>query len=166
METVKEKIAYLRGLLDSDEVVAQNPASHRLWEGVLATLDAIGAELERVARATDEHDEYLTALDEDLGDLEDEVYGTGEDDEESDEDVQDEESDDEETEDEGETFIEVECPHCHEKLYVEADLLDDENVQITCPECNQPVYTGSHFRDLTPARDGQVPAPSPSSPAK
>ena len=37
--------------------------------------------------------------------------------------------------------MELECSHCGEALYVECDILDDEDViEVICPNCNEVIF--------------------------
>ena len=65
-----------------------------------------------------ELEEYVEVMDEDLADLEDDVY----------EDGLEEEID----------FCEIECPECGEMVYVDMDMLDEEN-KIICPNCEEEI---------------------------
>ena len=66
----------------------------------------------------DELNEYVEAIDEDLSDLEEELF------------------DGEEPEDDD--FLEIECPHCHETVYFDEDMLGRE--ELVCPECHQVLF--------------------------
>ena len=68
--------------------------------------------------------EQIDLIDEDLTDLEEFVY--------EDEDEDDEEGD----EDDDYGFFEVDCPNCHEKVYLDEDMLDSDD-DITCPNCKE-----------------------------
>ncbi len=64
---------------------------------------------------------YVETLDEDLNDLEDEIYDTNCCCEED--------------------FVEMNCPVCHEDVSFEADILDaKEDIEVTCPHCGSVVY--------------------------
>src|SRR5690606_11759453 len=71
----------------------------------------------------EETEEYLEAIDSDLGDVEEELFGEGDDDR------------DDETE-----FVEVECPECKETVYFEEEFLYDDDVEISCPECGTVLF--------------------------
>ena len=55
-------------------------------------------------------------IDDDLSDVEDELFGE---------------------EDEEEDFLEIECPHCHEVIYFDQDALAGET--LVCPVCNEAI---------------------------
>ena len=63
--------------------------------------------------------EYVESIDEDLSDIEDDIY----DDEELDEDCDDL------------SFIEMECPNCNDLVEIDEELLYDDEVDVVCPNC-------------------------------
>lgn len=183
MESVREKIAYVRGLIDSQRAQLEASGSLRLWEALLDALESVDDELASLDEAIDDQQEYMTAIDEDLMDLEDEVYGIQDEDDAEDDDYAADPAmvDDDGTDDtvlkidtDGDanitsaqdgrgaindhpTFVAVECPHCRARLFVEEDLLDEPSVQVSCPECEHPVYTGEAYHEIeTVARNGKI----------
>ncbi|HHY81456.1 MAG TPA: hypothetical protein GX505_02115, partial [Clostridiales bacterium] len=48
-----------------------------------------------------------------------------------------EEDDDDE---EGTRYIEVECPHCHETVYFDEEIFEDDD-DLVCPNCNETIYS-------------------------
>lgn len=129
MKTVREGIAYLRGLVEGKEF--PHGDGKAIWDQVLQVLDGIADSLERLKQVTDEHEEYLDAIDGDLYEVEREMYG-------------DEEGDDTD-------YVEVTCPGCGEELYVEEDALDDDKVEVCCPECGEVIHQGEKFAALEDA---------------
>lgn len=120
MENIREKVSYIKGLSDGLGI------NHETKEGkiILALIDLIDDMtmfLEDMDDRTSELEEYVEAIDEDLADVEDDVY----------------EDDDEDIDDEG--FIEVECPHCNEVVYLDEEMFQDEDEEILCPNCGEPI---------------------------
>jgi DNA-directed RNA polymerase subunit delta len=37
-------------------------------------------------------------------------------------------------------YIEVECPHCHETVFFDEDIFDDDE-DIVCPNCSETIYS-------------------------
>ena len=71
---------------------------------------------------------YLDSLDEELMDIEEEIYRS-----------------------EGEGYVEMECPECHEVVYFDTDILDSEDtIEVTCPNCDSVVFVNSGDYDFTP----------------
>ena len=125
MKTVQEKIAYLRGLLEGGNLYGAEPGAKAVWEQLLSILDDLGRSMSVLGSGLDEVVEYVEAVDGDLMDLEDEIYG----------------------EDDEDHYVEIECPACGESVSFEEDFLYDDDVQVTCPECGGVVYKGDDFLD-------------------
>jgi len=126
VNTVKEKIAYLRGLLEGGNLYGKDSGDRVLWNNVLDILDDVAAALDSLSGSQDELTEYVEAIDSDLMELEDDFYGDADD----------------------EDWVEVECPDCGEPVTFEQGFLYDDDVQITCPECGCVVYQGENFEDF------------------
>ena len=135
---LKEKIAYLQGLaagLNLDDTTKEG----KMFIAIMDILDDMAQAIEDLASDQDDLEEYIEAVDEDLGELEDDVYGDDDDDDDDDY-FCDCCSDDDEDFEEG-TFVEVECPKCHDIVRFEASILEDEDViEVTCPNCDEIVY--------------------------
>jgi len=116
--TAREKLAYVRGLLQGSDFLGSDAKAKEVWNSLLDVLDELTRELEDIYDWQDEIEDYLDALDDDLLDLEDSVY--------------------EGDEDEDEGVVMVECPECHEDVYVDESLLD-EFEDIVCPTCGASV---------------------------
>ena len=120
MSYLTEKMAYIRGLaegLDIDESTKEGKLLLAIVEALSDTAD----ELYELADIQDEMQLQLDEVDEDLADMEDFVYG------EADED----EYDDDE--------FGVECPTCHDMIYLDESLLDEDCETITCPSCGEEI---------------------------
>jgi len=137
LETVKEKIAYLRGVLDG-EVPPEEGRSNFLIARILQVLEQLAADVEELKRAQEELDEYLQEVDFDLAYLEDEFFGD-EDDydyrEEWDEDAED-------------SYAEAECPECGYVMRFDEDFLFDEGVQIRCQRCGAVVFETDDYHEI------------------
>lgn len=123
MNTIREKVSYVRGLADGLEI-KDDTKEGKVIISILEVLDDIADAIETLDSSQSELDEYVDAIDEDLADVEDEVFG-----------------EDECDEDDG--FIEIECPNCHETVYLDEDLFDDEDEEIVCPNCHEPIHFDS-----------------------
>ena len=84
--------------------------------------------------------EYVESIDEDLGELEEDFYDDNceyddiDDDDYDFDDEYDYEYDDDEFDFNDEDFIEVDCPNCHETVYIDEDFVDDKG-KTECPNC-------------------------------
>jgi len=148
--TVKEKIAYLRGLIEGSDFLGRDAQARAILEKMLEIFDDMANLLDELEAGQEEVEEYLEAIDADLGELEEEIYGHDHDRDDDDDEDDDDEDDDEET-----NFVEMECPKCKETVYFEEDFLYDDDVEVACPECGATIYkTGSSGEDKADAGAG------------
>ncbi|MDD6980502.1 MAG: hypothetical protein PUJ21_02010 [Clostridia bacterium] len=110
--TIQEKAAYLKGLAEGVKL-DENTAEGKVLTKVLDLLSDLAAE------ATDLR-EYVEELDEDLGDVESELWG--------------DEDDEDEDEDDDTAFYETQCPKCGETVCFD-DSIDPE--EVVCPACGE-----------------------------
>ncbi len=143
LETIREKIAYLRGIIDGDPSMMEGRNGF-LFTKILEVLEELATDVDDLARAQDELDEYLEEVDFDLAYLEDEFFD--EDDHDCGCDCHDDD-DDEDWDEEG-SLVEVECPDCEDIVTFEEEFLFDEGVQIRCPRCDAVVFETDDFEDL------------------
>ncbi|HBL36405.1 MAG TPA: hypothetical protein DD734_12260 [Firmicutes bacterium] len=80
---LKEQVAYLRGLVQGQQF--QGEKEEVLWTQLLNICDLVSLELEDMRDEHDELNEYVEAIDEDLGYLEEQYYPFDEDDDEENE---------------------------------------------------------------------------------
>lgn len=111
--TVSEKVAYIKGLAENAGF-SDNEAKDKVVKAIIDVL-------EDIAGAIGEINEQLDAVDEDLATLEEDFY-------EDDEDYEDEEDDDD-------FCYEVECPACHDVIYLDDEMIDEGGIK--CPNCGQ-----------------------------
>ena len=114
-----EKIAYIKGLaegLSLDETTKEG----KILAAVIDLLDDMTTEICDIEDGCDELMEQIDAVDEDLSAVEDIIYGDDEDD--CDCDCCDDDD-----------VYEIECPNCHDTIYLDEDMLCEEG--MTCPNC-------------------------------
>ena len=117
-----EKIAYIKGLaegLNLDETTKEG----KILAAVIDLLGDITDEICEIEDGCDELMEQIAAVDEDLSAVEDIIYGEDDDDCCDSDDCCD--CDDE--------VYEIECPACHDTIYLDADMLEEEG--MVCPNC-------------------------------
>lgn len=118
-----EKIAYIKGLaegLDLDTTTKEG----KILNAIIDLLGDITEEICDIEEGCDELCEQIDAVDEDLANLEEIIYGDDEDDCDCDcDDCCD-------CEDE---VYEIECPACNDVIYLDADMLEEEG--MVCPNC-------------------------------
>jgi len=140
MSKLQQKVAYLKGLAEGLGVEKASREGRLLAE-IIDVLDHMTAELDRLDELQQDMQEYISALDESVGELEDDYWEF-------------DEYDDADDDDEDDGFIELECPKCHETVYFEEAVLEDDNIgEITCPECGEVVFDldPTIYEDIDPA---------------
>lgn len=140
MSDALRKIAYARGMLQGQKDGDQQGVQAVL-ASVLDALESVGEAVEEMRHDLDELSSYVQAVDDDLFDVETDLYGY------------------DEGYDEAE-MTELECPQCHTPLVVEAEFLEDDAAEVTCPECGHvlhrgPVYEASQEAVATGSENGQ-----------
>ena len=123
MSELSDKIAYIKGLCAGIDFSTDTPEGKLL----MAIVDALGSVKDELDAVRDDHEElaeYVDVLDNDLEELEGEVYGDDED--------YDEDDDDDEDDEEEECFVTT-CPECEEEVYFDETVLEDG--EVVCPNC-------------------------------
>ncbi len=146
---IKGRVAYLKGLAEGLQL-DQDTKHGKVLTNLIDVLQEMAGEIDGLRRSHEEVEAYVESLDEDLASVEDDIYY------DEDDVVLVEDEDDDETAtgagEEGDVGLEdvieepvyfkVECPHCHENVYFEDSLVDDDYaLEVTCPNCGAVVYT-------------------------
>lgn len=121
MEYLYERVAYLRGLCEGLGIVEETKEGKVLAE-IVELLGEFADSIVELSDRTEDLEIYTEAMDDDISDLEDELFA--EDDE-----------DDDDYEPIG--FIQMKCPSCGEEVEIDEDLLYDEESDILCPSCGE-----------------------------
>ena len=124
---INEKAAYIKGLADGLGLADETKEAKVITE-LLTLVSDMAEQITVLTAETQELRDYIEELDEDLGQVEEDLYVT---DSEEEEDYEDEE----EYEDDA-TYYEVECPNCHEKVCFDDSLTVEE---LVCPACRQKI---------------------------
>lgn len=111
MEHLYEKVAYLRGLAEGMELNESSKEGKVLLQ-IIETLEDFTDAIVELDENQLELTDYVETLDEDLEDVEEELF--------------EEELD----------SLEIQCPQCKEILYIDEDMLYDEE-KLHCPECDE-----------------------------
>ena len=122
-----EKVAYLKGMVDMGEF---DPAAKetKVLRALIDAVDEMAQTVAELVEANSQMCEVIESLDEDLTEVENDLYG--EDDEDEDDYDYDEDDDSEE-----EDIYEVTCPSCGETFDVDEAMLDEG--EINCPACGE-----------------------------
>ncbi|HCX64268.1 MAG TPA: transcriptional regulator [Eubacteriaceae bacterium] len=122
MDYINEKVSYLKGLCDGLDINEETKEGKVLVK-IVDVLEDITDALDGLNEAYEDLEDYVEMVDEDLMDVEDELYEL-----ELDE-------DDYEDDDFEEDIYEIECPNCGNEFITSFDDMDDEDFQIECPSC-------------------------------
>lgn len=125
---MKEKIAYLRGLMDGLKLPDDD--NTKVLKAIADCLDALAEEIETESARTDVIEDELDEVNNDIDQL-DEVLGFLLEDEDEDEDEEDEDWEDD--------FDFFTCPNCGEIVPVNEEMLSNEADPI-CPKCNSKLF--------------------------
>ena len=116
MYELKEKVSYLKGLCEGLSL-DESKAEAKLLVKIIDILDEISEEIICINEYEDELQAQIDEIYEDLADVEEYLW-----------DEEDDYCDDFDCED----YV---CPACGETIYLDSDLLEDEEEFITCPGC-------------------------------
>ena len=139
MSELSDKIAYIKGLCAGIDFSADTPEGKLL----MAIVDALGSVKDELDAVRDDHEElaeYVDVLDNDLEELEGEVYGDDEDYDEDDDDDEDDEDDDCDCgcDDEDED-CESGCPPRQTDALLSDALMAHPLAERPCPNCGKPI---------------------------
>lgn len=142
MSKLTDKASYLKGMAAGLKLNMEKDTNQLLLE-VLNMLGDIAEEMDAMADAHDELNEYVESIDDDLADLEETLFGDDDGEDEcgchcghEDCDCEDEDCD---CEEDGDELISYACPHCsHEIEFRASDVDFDED--YLCPACGKPVF--------------------------
>ena len=144
MSKLTDRISYLKGLAAGLKINPDKDANKLMLE-MLGVMGEMAEEMQLMAEAHNDLNEYVESIDDDLSELEEALFSEEEMhdedcdcDECSDDDEYDEDEDDEEAIDDDE-LIAYACPHCGFEIEFRASDVDFEE-DFLCPECKKPVF--------------------------
>ena len=111
---LSERVSYLKGLMDGLSIDETKPEG-KLFKAIIDVLDEMSASVLDLEDDMDEMAELADNLDEDLGAVEEYLFG----------------------EDDDEDYFEVECPNCGEVICMDEDLACEG--EVLCPACGENV---------------------------
>lgn len=139
MEELREKAAYMRGVLEGINFNGDEQQK-RLWESLIDFCDGVADDLGQLDDSHKEFADYIEAIDEDLCTLEKFFYNNEAEDADSQEVTF--------TSDQDHGVLEMNCPFCNQGLYFE----DDEGeYEVVCPECGKVIWN-SVDKEATPVQ--------------
>jgi len=134
--SLSEKISYIKGLAQGLGLQQEDTKEAKILINIIGILEDIIDAIDELEISQAEQDDYIEAIDDDLTDIQDQIYG------------EDAEDVDDETD-----YIEVTCPHCQETVYFDQDMFDEED-DLVCPNCNKPIYTEDDDYEYQEEYDG------------
>lgn len=132
------KTAYLKGLIDGMGIQTEHSDEHKLLRSIVEVLDDIAANVEA-------NEESITALADELDELDDAVT-------ELEEILADDEEEQEEADEQEELVqYELECPECGNPVILDEDTI--ASGETVCPHCQQKLSIDVGFEDDEPEED-------------
>ncbi|MDB8804485.1 CD1247 N-terminal domain-containing protein [Romboutsia sp. 1001216sp1] len=119
MKYLFEEVAYLKGLAEGMDISSESKEG-KIIHKIIDVLDSFADAIVELDEEQADLTEYVESIDEDLCDIEDDIYSDSEIDEDEEGDL---------------SFIEMECPNCKDLVEVDEELLYDDEVDIVCPNC-------------------------------
>jgi len=129
VESIKEKIAYLEGMAEGLNV--EDSQEGLLFREMLMVLREMTDTLEHLQSSQQEVDEYIRTIDEDLTELENEVYGEAF------------PEDDFVDGDDDHHLVVLDCANCGENIYLENGDLEEQ--ELICPNCHETIYIDEDY---------------------
>ena len=108
MKYLYEEVAYLKGLAEGLEISKETKEGKVIHK--IVDLEEEQADLI----------EYAESIDEDLADMEEDIY---------------EDEDEDSDEDSDFSYVEMECPNCGDLVDIDEDLLYNDEIDVICPNC-------------------------------
>ncbi len=126
MAALEEKVAYLKGLCEGMDIDTEKGEGKLL----VKIIEALGEITEEIACMYEDYEELqaqVDEIDEDLGFVEEDLYGDDEDEDECgcgccDFDCED-----------------IKCPNCGEEICIDSDALDFDDDVLVCPACGHEI---------------------------
>lgn len=132
MSKLTDKVSFLKGLAAGMKLNMEKD-SNKLMMEILNAMGEMAEEMQLMADAHEELNEYVESIDDDLADLEETLFGEEDEDALYDEDGEFDESD------EDDELILYACPSCgHELQFKASDVDFDED--YLCPACGKSVF--------------------------
>jgi len=127
VKKLSEKISFLQGLSEGMNVLDNGPQGKLIIEMLEVMSDMVDY-IDELRSEFEDFKIYVETIDNDLLDLEEDMYGEDDD------------------------YVEVTCDNCGEDVYFDAGCLDDDDViEVICPKCNEVVYVNDGSFDFEPA---------------
>ena len=146
MSELTDRVAFLRGLAEGMQL-DESKQETKLILKMLDVMDEMAKDNDDLHKAVDELNDYMEIIDEDLSDMEEDIYGDVSNDEEGDDDS---DSDD----DEDERTVEYACPYCGEVMVFDVERFDFDEDYL-CPNCHKPLFPEESEEDESENEDDE-----------
>lgn len=123
---LSKKVAYLKGLMEGLKI-DDSTNEGKILTIMADILDDMSATVEDIAEEVDETVELVDTLDEDLGEIEELIYG--DDDDDDDDCCCDDDDDDDDA------MYECVCPNCGDTIMLGENIIADGSIE--CPNCGE-----------------------------
>ncbi len=139
MADLRRRVSHLVGMAQRYDVGSRSREG-KIIEEMIDVLRDLTLDVEEVSANQVEIEDFLDELDEDLLDVEEEIYddddnvGLDDDDTLDDEELLDDGFDEEPS------YIALECPVCHQESSYNGELFDRDGIQLSCPHCGNVIY--------------------------
>ena len=135
MSKLTDRISFLKGMAAGMKLNMDKDANKLMLE-MLTVMGEMAEEMAAMTEAHNDLNEYVESIDDDLANLEENLFGDEDLDAEGDGIDAEDEDEDELDEDD---LIVYACPHCgHEIEFHASDVDFDED--YLCPECQKPIF--------------------------
>ncbi len=135
MSKLTDRISYLKGMAAGMKL-NMDKDSNKLMLEMLTVMGEMAEEMAAMTEAHNDLNEYVESIDDDLAELEETLFGDGEEDFDGEE---GEDFDEEEDDEDGDDLIVYACPHCGHELEFHASDVDFDE-ETLCPACNKPIF--------------------------
>lgn len=129
-----EKMSYLQGMLDGMEIDGTTKEGKAILK-MSEVMSEMVAYVEDLQSQVDELTELCDILDQDLGQVEDDIYDEDDIDCEECDEYSDEDDEDDEFDFDDDELYEITCPSCGDTVLVDEGMLEEGS--INCPNCNE-----------------------------
>ena len=135
MSKLTDRISFLKGMAAGMKLNMDKDANKLMLE-MLTVMGEMAEEMAAMTEAHNDLNEYVESIDDDLADLEENLFGEEEMDGEDVDLDGDEDDEDEFGEDD---LIVYDCPHCGHEIEFRANDVDFDEDYL-CPECQKPIF--------------------------
>ena len=119
MKYLYEEVAYLKGLAEGLEI-SKETKEGKIIHKIIDVLESFADSIVELDEEQCDLAEYVESIDEDLADMEEDIY---------------EDEDEDSDEDSDFSYVEMECPNCGDLVDIDEDLLYNDEIDVICPNC-------------------------------